>query len=98
MSSKFRSVNKLRRLTNDILDATRIESQTLKLNKEQFNIIDLTFNIIEDFKNDIQEKGIDIKLSYEPFNHHLLEEADKGRIAQVISNLFNNAISLRMMS
>ncbi len=58
---QIRSVNKLSRLTNDILDATRIESQTLKLNKEQFNIIDLTFNIIEDFKNDIQEKGIDIK-------------------------------------
>jgi signal transduction histidine kinase len=58
---QIRSVNKLRRLTNDILDAARIESQTLKLNKEQFNIIDLTFNIIEDFKNDIQEKGIDIK-------------------------------------
>lgn len=51
---QIRSVNKLSRLTNDILDATRIESQTLKLNKEQFNIIDLTFNIIEDFKNDIQ--------------------------------------------
>jgi signal transduction histidine kinase len=30
-----RNANRLQRLTNDILDVTRIESQTLKLNKEK---------------------------------------------------------------
>jgi signal transduction histidine kinase len=51
----------------------------------------LISGIIEDFKNDAHNKDIDIRLSYEPFNY-LLVEADKGRIAQVISNLLNNAI------
>jgi signal transduction histidine kinase len=87
----YRNANRLQRLTNDIFDVTRIESQTLKLKKEQFNLRDLIFTIVEDLKNDIQKKGSNIRLLYEPYNN-LLVEADKGRITQVISNLLNNAI------
>ena len=87
----FRNANRLQRLTNDILDVTRIESQTLKLRKEQFNLADLISSIVEDFKNDIQKKGSNIKLLYEP-KDHLILEADKGRLTQVISNLLSNAI------
>jgi signal transduction histidine kinase len=87
----FRNVSRLQRLTNDILDVTKIESQTLMLNKEQFNLTDLIYSVIEDFKNDIQKKGSNIKLLYES-NDNLLLEADKGRLTQVISNLLNNAI------
>ena len=89
----FRNANRLQRLTNDILDVTRIESQTLKLNKGQFNLADLISSVVEDFKNDIQKKGSDIKLFYEPQDHlNLILEADKGRLTQVISNLLSNAI------
>jgi signal transduction histidine kinase len=88
----FRNANRLQRLTNDILDVTRIESQTLKLKKEQFNVTDLISTIVEDFKNDIQKKHGNIRLLYEPYNQ-LLVEADKGRITQVISNLLSNAIN-----
>ena len=48
-------------------------------------------SIVEDFKNDIQKKGSNIKLLYEP-KDHLILEADKGRLTQVISNLLSNAI------
>jgi signal transduction histidine kinase len=87
----FRNADRLQRLTNNILDVTRIESQTLKLNKEQFNLTHLISIVVEDFKNDIQKKGSNIKLLYEP-DYHLILEADKGRVTQVISNLLNNAI------
>ncbi|MFL6441899.1 MAG: ATP-binding protein, partial [Nitrososphaeraceae archaeon] len=87
-----RNANRLQRLTNDILDVTRIESQALKLNKEKFNLIDLISNIIEDFKNDIQKKGSNVALLYKPDDNNLVVEADKERITQVISNLLSNAI------
>jgi signal transduction histidine kinase len=87
----YRNANRLQRLTNDILDVTRIESQTLKLKKEKFNLADLISNIVEDFKNDIQKKGIDTVLSYQ-LKDNLVVEADKERITQVISNLLSNAI------
>jgi signal transduction histidine kinase len=89
----YRNAVRLQGLTNDILDVTRIESQTLKLNKEKFNLTDLISSIADDFKNDIEKKGSDIRLLYEPSDNQLIEvEADKGRITQVISNLLSNAI------
>jgi signal transduction histidine kinase len=86
-----RNANRLQRLTNDILDVTRIESQTLKLSKEKFNLTRLISSIVEDFRNDIQKKGSNVKLLYEP-EDSLVVEADKERITQVISNLLTNAI------
>jgi signal transduction histidine kinase len=47
---------------------------------------------VEDFKHDIQKKGSDTVLSYQPEYNNLVVEADKERIAQVISNLLSNAI------
>jgi signal transduction histidine kinase len=89
-----RNANRLQRLTNDILDVTRIESQTLKLNKEKFNLNNLIASITEDFKNDIAKKGGGIRLLYEDSSQLAVEvEADKGRITQVISNLLSNAIN-----
>jgi signal transduction histidine kinase len=49
-------------------------------------------SIAEDFKNDIQKKGINVALLYEPEDNNLVVEADKERITQVISNLLSNAI------
>ncbi len=92
-----RNASRLQRLTNDRLDVTRIESITLKLSKEKFNLVDLISDVMEHFKNDIQKKGDNTKLlllSSEPNDDDdaLIIEADKVRIAQVISNLLNNAI------
>jgi signal transduction histidine kinase len=96
----YRNAERLRKLTEDILDVSRIESQTLKLNKEQFNLKDVISYIVEGFRSDIEEEGHrNIELIYEAVknnnnNHHqdLLVQADKARITQVISNLLSNAI------
>jgi signal transduction histidine kinase len=87
-----RNAVRLQSLTNDILDVTRIESQTLKLKNGQLNLTDLISSITEDFKNDIQKKGSKVRLLYEPEDNNLVVQADKGRITQVISNLLSNAI------
>jgi two-component system, OmpR family, sensor histidine kinase VicK len=96
----YRNAERLRKLTDDILDVSRIESQTLRLNKEQFNLKDVISYIVEDFRSDIEEEGHgNIELIYEAVkknnnNHYqdLLVQADKARITQVISNLLSNAI------
>jgi two-component system, OmpR family, sensor histidine kinase VicK len=88
-----RNAIRLQKLTNDILDVTRIETHTLNLNKEQFNLNDIILNVIEDHGNQIREANLDnIKLSYEPEEDIILIEADKARLTQVISNLVSNAI------
>jgi two-component system sensor histidine kinase VicK len=91
-----RNALRLQKLTNDILDVTRIESQTLNLNKEQFNLKNLITSIVEDYRRQIQENKSNVKLLYDikryKKNASLTIEADRGRVTQVLSNLLNNAI------
>jgi signal transduction histidine kinase len=82
-----RNAKRLQGLTNDILDVTRIESHTLKLNKGKFNLNDVITNCINDVT--INNNGKNVKLSYEP--RDIFVEGDKGRISQVISNILSNA-------
>jgi signal transduction histidine kinase len=92
-----RNAARLQRLTNDILDVTRIESHTLKLNKETFNLNDLISHIIEDYRNQIDNVHIQLmhnsdKTSDYNENNYLVVEADRSRLTQVISNLLSNSI------
>jgi signal transduction histidine kinase len=91
-----RNAIRLQRLSTHILDATRIESQTLKLEKERFNIRDLIPTIIEDYKERIKDNtNSRVELIYnDDFNigHAIIVEADRERINQVISNLLSNSI------
>jgi signal transduction histidine kinase len=88
-----RNAKRLQRLTDDILDVTKIESKSLNLNKELFNLNDIITNTIEDIIANIAKKGQYsnlIKLGYQP--HDIFIKADKARITQVISNILNNAV------
>jgi signal transduction histidine kinase len=89
-----RNAKRLQRLTEEILDVTKIESQSLKLNKEEFNLNDVIINCINDMimnrhLND-SNKEKKPKILYEPKD--ILLKADRIRISQVISNLLSNAI------
>ncbi len=79
------------RLTDDILDATKIESKSLELRKEQFNLNDIIINAIDDtiLGKDLVNSS-NVQLLYEPKDIAL--DADKGRMTQVFSNLLSNAV------
>jgi two-component system, OmpR family, sensor histidine kinase VicK len=90
-----RNAARLQKLTNDILDVTKIESQTLNLNKEVINLNDLILSLIQDCKSQIQAEYSNVQILYntpESSNDIFLIEADRGRIGQCISNLLSNAI------
>jgi two-component system, OmpR family, sensor histidine kinase VicK len=85
-----RNAKRLSRLTDDILDATRIESKSLLLKKERFNLKYVILNALDDIIMSRDFNGENVRLLYHP--QDFLLEADKGRITQVISNLLSNAI------
>ncbi len=87
-----RNATRLQRLTNDILDVTRIETQSLKLNVERVNLNELISDIMEDQKNEIEKTNKDIRLVHERQDQNIEIDADKNRLTQVISNLLSNAI------
>jgi signal transduction histidine kinase len=95
----IRNAKRLQRLAEDILDVTRIESQSLKLKKELFDLNQIASQSVEDHRNQITSSYRDstdndkrISLVFVPDNEEILIEADKSRISQVISNLLSNAI------
>jgi two-component system, OmpR family, sensor histidine kinase VicK len=91
-----RNAIRLQSLTNSILDVSRIESQTLKLNKEKFNINEKVRNVVDDTKSK-EEDEIEIAFA-DPRVDPIVVEADKTRIYEVISNLLANAIKFTRKS
>jgi two-component system, OmpR family, sensor histidine kinase VicK len=91
MQGIYRNAVRLQRLTNDIVDVTKIESGTLKLNKKKFSIKELILSVKMDLENLIEKENNTVKIFTE-FKKDFIIEADKGRIFQVMDNLLDNAI------
>lgn len=101
-----RNAEKLYRLTEDILDVSRIESGTLKLEKIKFDLREIIVSLIEDLttkkkkeniinleKRHKSDKNANIQLIYPELPvQPIFIYADKNRIQQVISNLLSNAL------
>jgi signal transduction histidine kinase len=94
VSSIIRNAKRLKRLASDILDITKIESQSLKLNKERFNIKDIILSSISDIKAQLlssnPEQLENLNIIYE--SKDIFVFADKNRITQVIFNLLGNSV------
>jgi two-component system, OmpR family, sensor histidine kinase VicK len=90
----IRNAKRLQQLTEDILDVTRIESNSLNLKKVQFNLNEIILNSVSDSRNQMQKEHKDnIKLElFSSIKDDIFVEADKNRLNQVISNLLSNAI------
>ncbi len=87
----IRNVKRLMRLSDDILDVTRIEGKSLQLKKEKFNLNDVILNAMNDITLGREFlNNENMRLSYNP--QDILIEADKQRITKVVSNLLDNAV------
>jgi two-component system sensor histidine kinase VicK len=89
-----RNAKRLQRLTENILDVTRIESQSLQLKKERFSLNEIIRNVINDINNQAglrNNNNNTVTILFEP-KQDVFVEADKVRIYEVISNLLKNAI------
>ncbi|MDQ3835964.1 MAG: HAMP domain-containing histidine kinase, partial [Thermoproteota archaeon] len=84
----FRNAKRLERLSSDVLETARIESQSMRLNKELFSLKEVISNLIRDAISQIDNQ--DITIQYNPKD--IVVDADKGRISEVISNILDNAI------
>jgi two-component system, OmpR family, sensor histidine kinase VicK len=88
----IRNAKRLRNLTENILDATKIGSQSLKVNKQYFRLNDIIKNVLADHKKEENNKQSRIKLAYSSNNDNIIVKADAERLTQVVSNLLGNAI------
>jgi signal transduction histidine kinase len=88
----IRNAERLRQLAENILDVTRIESQTFRLTKENFSLDEILTRIITDCREGVKRNRTNLELTFGPESNETFVEADKSRIAQVVNNLITNAI------
>lgn len=84
-----RNARRLERLTENILNVTRIESGTLKLDMEDFELNKTISGIIKDETAKAENNNVHFVQSTDS---EVYIHADRDRITQVISNLINNAL------
>jgi len=88
----IRNAKKLLRLEQNMLDMTKIEDRSLKLDKEKINLIESIQHVINDFDNELSKEKIQLVFIQPLEKEPIFVNADKVRISEVISNLLGNAI------
>jgi signal transduction histidine kinase len=106
LSVVIRNAKRLRQLTQNILDVTKIESQSLQLKKELLNVNEVIMSVIADYgsgsgggdgsgnssKNNVQKaNNKDVKITFSS-KSDVFVMADRSRLYQVFANLLNNAL------
>ena len=88
-----RNAKRLQRLTEDILDVTNIESHSLNLKKERFNLTELISNIVQDATRPVEKKVNNGKLELVFYNHdtdkqsNIIVYADKAMITSAVKSI-----------
>ena len=86
-----KGVDRMTDILEDLDEITRLESDRTKLNLKNFDIHELTVDIVEGLQMRAQKKDIDIRFARE--YSATMVHADKGKISQVLTNLISNSIS-----
>lgn len=90
-----RSARSLLTVLNDILDISKLEANTVRLERQPINPMRLIVQTVEVFGSDCSEKGIDLSLEVDPaLDMKVL--GDPTRISQILVNLVGNAVKFTM--
>ncbi|MDW0173968.1 MAG: ATP-binding protein [Nitrososphaeraceae archaeon] len=88
----IRNARRLEKLTEDILDVSRIEGNNLQLSKSNFDLNHTIQQLIEDHQKEAADKNVKVILDFKK-NVPTTIYADEARLQQVFNNLLSNAIN-----
>ena len=88
----IRNARRLEKLTEDILDVSRIEGNNLQLSKSNFDLNHAIQQLIEDHQKEAADKNVKVILDFKK-NVPTTIYADEARLQQVFNNLLSNAIN-----
>ncbi len=85
-----RQVAHLTRIVDDLLDATRIAHDKIRLQKQRVDLRALVQHTMDDYRQGFQSGGIQLDTHLEQGTFWV--DADATRLAQVLGNLLTNAV------
>lgn len=86
-----RNLDRLNKIVEDLDVINKFETNTLLLDLEKFDIVELIQDVFDSLEMQADLKDIELKFK-DPQNSPKLVEADKERIRQVLVNLLSNSI------
>ncbi|HET6398269.1 MAG TPA: PAS domain S-box protein, partial [Candidatus Thermoplasmatota archaeon] len=84
-----RSVDRLDRLIDDVLNAARVQADSLRVERVPLDLSSLAADLVETFEEAAREVGVRLTIQA-PAPVHV--EGDATRLEQVLSNLITNAL------
>lgn len=90
LSIVLEEVKRLTRLVNSLLDITRMQSGSIKLNCENFDVCEMARLILISFEEKIDEKNLSVEFNCTDENSIVF--ADRDAIYQVMYNIISNAM------
>ncbi len=85
------SANTLLRLINDLLDLSRLDAETITIERKPFHLTNLVRETLRMFEPAVSGKGLRLGLSVDAELPEMVL-GDALRLRQVLSNLLNNAV------
>lgn len=86
----LRNSDRLLRLVNDILDVSRLDTDTMRFEMEKLPIVEILDEIAEDMKPAVEGKGLEFNVDIQRNLPNIM--GDKYRLSQVLKNLLTNAL------
>lgn len=87
-----KAIDRMTNILNDLDELTKLEVNDLKMDLRPFDMKDLAKEVMDGLELRAQEKHIKLRLAKE-YNKEIMVRADRGKIAQVLTNLISNSIS-----
>lgn len=90
LSVAQRSIQRMFKLVNQLMDFNKLENDTLRLSVEQIDVVEAMNNICDTFEFNMKEKGL--VLNRFGMEDELLAWTDGDKLEKIVSNLLSNAL------
>lgn len=87
-----KAIDRMTNILNDLDELTKLEVNDLKMDLRPFDLKELAKEVMDSLELRSQEKHIKLRFAKD-YNKEIMVRADRGKIAQVLTNLISNSIS-----
>jgi len=85
-----RNTVRLERLVNDLLDVSRLDAETITLDRVTFDLMEVVRQVTSEMESEIDAKSVKIRTATGAQEIEI--DADRSRTAQILTNLISNAV------
>ena len=85
-----RSIQRMFKLVNQLMDFNKLENDTLRLSVEQIDVVKVMNDICDTFEFNVKEKGL--TLNRFGMEDQLMAWTDADKLEKIVSNLLSNAL------